>query len=373
MSDLEFCVAWLHVPSIGPARFRVLERAFGTMADAWKAPVGALRAAGFDSRLAEHIVQARAKIDPAQELGRVAAAGARAITWHEDEYPRLLKEISDPPPVLFVKGALLPEDERAVTVVGTRRTTAYGREACDHLVRGLAKAGCTIISGLARGIDAVAHRAALESKGRTLAVLGSGIDVIYPAEHQALAEQIIANGALISELPLGRRPEASNFPRRNRILSGMAQACLVVEAPEDSGALITVSHALEQGRDVFAVPGSVFSPASRGTNKLIQDGAKLILDCDDVLQELNLFAWAGAPAVTAAPRQAARLDDDESRLLRFIGHEPVHIDDVVRRTSLPVTTVSSTLALMELKGIVKQVGGMHYLRAREESVAYQPG
>lgn len=377
MDDLKYYVAWTRVPHIGPARFRLIEQGFRSLAESWTAPEGALRTVGLDQRVVQQVVQARAKVNPDEEMERLTAAGVRAVSWKDAEYPRLLKEVSDPPPVLFVKGSLLPEDERAVTVVGTRRTTAYGRDACQHLVRGLAKAGCTIVSGLARGIDAVAHHAALDAGGRTIAVLGSGVDVIYPPEHAALAEQVVEHGALISELPLGSRPEAKNFPRRNRILSGLSQACLVVEAPDDSGALITVGHALEQGRDVFAVPGSIFSPASHGTNRLIQDGAKPILNSDDVLRELNLFSWSGSTLVAAPPRQAPMqaplLEDVESRLLRAIGYEPVHIDEVVRQTSLPVTTVSSTLALLELKGLVKPAGGMHYLRAKEEAATYRVG
>jgi DNA processing protein len=368
--DLAYRVAWTLVPLIGPARYRMLEQAFPSMEAAWTAPANALRQAGLDERAAQRVAQARAKIDPDAEMRRIESAGGRAITWQDTEYPRLLKDIASPPPVLFVLGAFQQQDERAVTVVGTRRATAYGREAAAQLSRALAEAGCTIISGMARGIDAAAHRAALEAGGRTVAVLGSGLDVIYPPEHRQLAEQIAASGAVITEFPLGTKPDAGNFPRRNRILSGLAQACLVVEAPVDSGAMLTVQYALEQGREVLAVPGSIFSPASQGANRLIQDGAKPVLNAKDVLEELNLFTWAGREP--PPPRASApALEDDETKLLRYIGYEPVHIDDLARRLAMPITSVSSTLALMEIKGLVKPAGGMHFLRAREVPVPYE--
>ena len=277
--ELKYWVAVNRIPRIGRARYALLENYFGTLENAWNAGVSDLRAAGLDARSAQRIATRRPTIDPEAELGRLEDLGVRAITRHDDGYPPRLKEIYELPPVLYVRGLFLPEDERSVAVVGTRRPTAYGREVGYRLTSDMARSGVTIVSGLARGIDAIAHRAALEAGQRTIAVMGSGVDVIYPREHANLAEEIVQSGALISEHPLGIRPNAQNFPRRNRIMSGMTLGTLVVEAPEGSGALITAKHALEQDREVFAVPGNIFSPASRGTNRLIRDSAaKLVFD-----------------------------------------------------------------------------------------------
>ena len=374
-SDTKYWVAFIRIPSIGTARVRLLERAFGTLEEAWQAPTEALRAAGMDRRALEQVVSRRPRIDPDMEMAQLDAQGIRAISWHHPEYPPLLKEIHDPPPVLFLKGGFIPEDRRAVAVVGTRRATAYGREACVALVQDLARNGVTIVSGLARGIDGFAHRAALEAGGRTIAVLASGLDVVYPPEHRDLAQEVAQAGALTSEHPLGTRPVAQNFPRRNRILSGMALGVLVVEAPDKSGAMWTVTWALEQGREVFAVPGSIFSPASQGVNRMVQDGAKLVLNYTDVLEDLNVSTMGypseyqeELPGLAPAPS----LEKPEAELLSLIGYEPVHIDDVRRRAGLPMAVVSSTLAMLEIHGMVNQVGAMHYTRTREAPASYQP-
>ena len=295
-------------------------------------------------------------------------SGVRAITWHADEYPARLKEIYDPPPVLFVKGELLPEDERSVAVVGTRKPTAHGRESAYQITYDLARSGVTIVSGLALGIDGEAHRAALEAGQRTVAVLGSGTDTIYPREHAKLAGEILQVGALISEHPLGTRPNAQNFPRRNRIMSGMTLGTLVVEANERSGALLTANHALEQDREVFAVPGYIFSPKSRGTNKLIKDsGAKLVASAADVLEELNLSSIGEQIEMTALFPQ----DESESEVLRYVTYDPIHIDEIIRASGQNISTVSSVMAMMELKGLVRQVGGMNYIRLKETSAECQ--
>lgn len=369
LNDIErkFWVAFSRIPSIGRARFQLLLRHFGSLEEAWHASSAALKEAGLDSRSAGAVTLAVAKVDPGAEQERLERLGVEVLTWEDTDYPRLLKEIYDLPPVLYVKGKLLPQDERSVAVVGTRRATAYGREAATYLASGLARSGVTIVSGLARGIDAVAHGAALETGGRTIAVLGNGLDMMYPPEHAALAAEISESGALVSEHPLGTRPEAKNFPRRNRILSGMTLGTLVIEAPETSGAIWTVRHALEQDREVFCVPGSIFSSSSRGTNLLIQEGAKLVMDYKDVLEELNL---AGAGEQLPLPALFAPADDTEAALLKTITYDPVHIDEVGRRCGLPMATVSSTLTLMELRGLVKQVGGMNYVRTREVATSY---
>ena len=303
-------------------------------------------------------------------FGRLEKAGVHAITWHDQGYPPLLREIYDLPPVLYVNGKLAPQDERSVAVVGTRKATAYGREVTHYLTTDLARHGVTIVSGLARGIDSVAHRAALESGSRTIAVLGNGLDAVYPAEHADLAGQVAEQGAVLSEHPLGTRPEAQHFPRRNRILSGMTLGTLVVEAPEGSGALWTVRHALEQNREVFCVPGSIFSPASRITNQLIQEGAKLVMDFKDVLEELNL---SQVTQQMELPALLVPEGDIEASVLQNLRFEPTHLDEVRRRCNLPISTISSTLAMMEVKGLVRQVGGMNYARVRETVAEYAKG
>ena len=290
----------------------------------------------------------------------------QVLTWQDDAYPPQLRHIHSPPPLLYVKGELWPEDEWAVAMVGTRRSTVYGKEAARTLAANLARNGVTIVSGLARGIDAQAHRAALEAGGRTIAVLGSGIDIIYPPEHKKLTQAVIENGAVVTEYALRTPPEGSNFPPRNRIISGLSLGVIIVEAGVTSGALITADYAAEQGRDVFAVPGNIFHRGSQGTNRLIQQGAKPILSVEDVLEELNLTMVSQQAEVRAVVPE----NETEATLLEYITTEPVHVDEIGRKSGLPIARVSSTLALMELKGMVRQVGGMNYVLARESRVEY---
>ena len=366
--ELKYWVAFNRIPRVGRARFSLLEDRFGSLEKAWQASTSDLQAAGVDGRTAQLIATRRPSIDPDAELKRLEDGGIGAITRHDDGYPPRLKEIYELPPVLYVRGQLQPEDERSVAVVGTRRPSAYGREAAYRLSYDLARAGVIIVSGLARGIDAIVHRAALEAGQRTIAVLGSGPDVIYPREHANLAEEITRNGAVITEHPLGARPDAQNFPRRNRIMSGMTLGTVVVEAPEGSGSLITANHALEQDREVFAVPGNIFAPSSRGVNKLIsQSGAKLVQDSNDILEELNLSSVGQQIEMTAL----FPADDNESQILPYVTYDPVHIDEIIRNTRLDISTVSGVLAMMELKGLVKQVGGMNYIRLKETPAEYQ--
>jgi len=363
---LQYWIGFNIVEGIGPARLQALLDYFGNLETAWRADAGALRRAGLDKRSLENLLEARARLDLDAEVEKVARAGAQVLTWQDPTSPPLLRHIPGPPPVLYIKGELRPEDEWAVAVVGTRRATVYGREATRQLTGDLARNRVTIVSGLARGIDAHAHQAALDAGGRTIAVLGSGIDVIYPPEHARLASAIVERGALITEYPLGTQPESSNFPPRNRIISGLALGVLIVEAGEGSGALITCDFALEQGRDVFAVPGNIFHRGSEGCNKLIQQGAKVVLSVEDILEELNLTMVSQQQEV----REMVPENETESTLLKYLSAEPVHVDEIRLESGLPIATVSSTLALMELKGMVRQVGGMNYVLARERRVEY---
>ena len=258
MEDLKYWLAFSCVPLLGTVRFRRLEAYFEDMRNAWEASPGELKAAGIEDGPAREMLAARDTISPDAEQEKLQRASVRAITWSHSEYPWRLKEIPDPPPVLYVKGTLQPEDEMAVAVVGTRSPTAYGREAAGVLAADLARNGITIVSGLARGIDGIAHRAALDSGGRTIAVVANGLDIAYPSEHAGLSRRAEEHGAVVSEYPLGVRPNPRSFPRRNRLISGLSLGTLVIEASETSGAIWTVQHALEQDRGVFCVPGSIF-------------------------------------------------------------------------------------------------------------------
>jgi len=367
--ELKYWVALNRIPGIGRVRYTALVQRFGRLSEAWGAGPGDLKAAGLDDRTARLITKERPNIDPDSEMERLEKQGVRALTWQDEAYPPRLKEIDDAPPVLYVRGDLIPADEWAVAVVGTRRPTPYGRQVAEEMAYQLASNRITIVSGLARGVDSIAHRAALQAGGRTIAVMACGLDIVYPPEHGKLAREIAENGALMSEQPLGTQPRGDYFPRRNRILSGLSLGVLVIEGDLKSGAMITARIAVDQNREVFAVPGSIFSAQSRGTNTVIQRGeGKLVLGVDDILEELNL---------TMVPQQMEMKElipatDTEADLLRHITKEPVHIDEVCRQSGLPVSTVSSVLAMMELKGLVRQMGPSAYVKAREARARYTP-
>jgi DNA processing protein len=357
--SLPFWLGFHHVPGVGAARIgRLIER-FGSVEAAWRATERELRAAGMSEDAAKAIVAGRARVDIDRELERLDRLGISAVALDDDTYPRLLRHISSPPPVLFVRGALTPDDDLAVGVVGTRRATKYGTDIAVRFSRELAGAGVTIVSGMALGIDSAAHRGALEAGGRTIAVFGCGLDTIYPPRNRQLAERIVANGALVSEYLPGTRPDARNFPVRNRIISGLSRGVLVVEAPLRSGALITTAFAADQGRDVFAVPGSALSPASAGCHELIRNGASLVTDAGQILEQLDVEA--------AREHSQTRLvlpDTDAERILyAIIGAEPRHVDELAHESGLPIEEAGGTLVMMELKGLVRQAGAQHYVRS----------
>jgi DNA processing protein len=368
MSELKYWLGFNLVKGIGPAKLQALIDYFGSPAGAWQASALQLKKIGLDRRAIDNLLEARSQLDLDECLAQVKAAAITLVHWQSADYPTYLREIPGPPPLLYMQGEMTEIDQWAVAVVGTRRLTRYGRQVTRDLVRGLVRSGVTIVSGLARGIDAVAHKTALECGGRTLAVLGSGLDHIYPAEHRTLAQRIgEGRGAVLTEYGLGVKPEAKNFPPRNRVISGLSLGTIVVEAGERSGALITANFALEQNREVFAVPGNVNSPASKGTNRLIQEGAKLVMHVDDVLEELNLRMVVEQTAVQLALPESA----EEAALLSELSVQPVHVDELSRATGLPSSLVSSTLTLMELKGMAQQVGGMNYVLGREPDPVYE--
>jgi DNA processing protein len=299
-----------------------------------------------------------------EQLARLNSAGVEMITQSDPRFPGRLKEIPYPPLYLFIRGTLAPADGLAVAVVGTRAASYYGLKACRRLAGGLAARGLTVVSGLARGIDTAAHQGALEMNGRTLAVLGCGLDVVYPPENRKLYQEIPEHGALVSEFPLGTPPEARNFPIRNRIISGLALGVVVIEAGVSSGTSITVRCALDQGREVFAVPGPIDSPTSLGPHRLIQEGAKLVQDVEDILQELPSLSKAPGPLF--APAAASRVAEEtrplpEDPLLVLLGSEPVQLEELVQTSHLPVKDILTRLTLLELQGLVKELPGKCYV------------
>ncbi|MDL1912705.1 DNA-protecting protein DprA [Chloroflexi bacterium CFX6] len=367
MDDRKFWVGFNLIKGIGAVRMQGLVAYFGDLESAWGASPADLAEAGLGSKVIERVVQARESVDLDKVWGKIETQGIKILTWQDEAYPQRLKEIDQPPPVLYIRGDYLPDDLFAVAIVGTRRITPYGRQITEELSSFLAANGLTVISGLARGVDAVAHQAALRAGGRTIAVLGSGVDKIYPPEHRALAEQMMERGAVVSDYAPGTPPEASNFPPRNRIISGLSLAVVVVEAGETSGALITAEFAAEQGREVFAVPGSILAPQSKGTNKLIQKGALPLLSVNDLMQALDITRVGEQKAA----RKIMPSDAVEAKLLTVLTNEPMQIDEIRNQAELPIEKVSAALALMELKGMVRQVGGMNYVAVREAQSEYR--
>ena len=295
-------------------------------------------------------------------MDRVAKAGASLITLEDEAYPRLLRSLPDRPILLYRRGARALGNESALALVGTRKASRYGMNVAFQLSSQLARQGVTIVSGMAHGIDAAAHRGALDGGGKTIAVVATGIDRVYPRENADLAEDIAAQGAVITEMPLGSAPLGKNFPQRNRIISGLSLGVLVAEAPIKSGALNTVSHAIDQGRDVFAVPHNIFSLSGGGGNILIQEGAKLVASVEDILEELQVTQLEVETRSRAQEIQPA--NDVEHAVLQQLSADPVHVDLIVRQTELPTATVTSTLTMLELKGLAESAGPMQYCRAR---------
>ena len=370
MDDKKYWLGFNQVKGIGPARLQVLLNNFNSIERAWFATPAQLASTGVDARTIQSFVETRDRLDLDKVLAEAIASGVTILTWTSPDYPELLSQISAPPPVLFVRGQLEPVDQWAIAVVGTRRLSAYGKVIARELVTGLVANGITIVSGMARGIDAIAHRTALEMNGRTIGVLGSGLDELYPPEHKQLADQIVkGQGAVMSEYALGTLPDGRNFPARNRVISGLSLGVVVIEAGERSGALITSRFAVEQDREVFAVPGNINSPVSIGTNRLIQQGAKLVTGIDDILDELNLRQVPEQTEFLSVVPASA----EEAAILSQLSTDPTHIDELCRKSGMPSSMVSGTLTLMELKGMVQQVGGMTYVKLREAGPEYDAG
>ncbi|MGZ5020876.1 MAG: DNA-processing protein DprA [Chthoniobacterales bacterium] len=364
MTSTEACIALNMLPTMGPVRLRKLLQVFETPAKILSARGSALRAVeGIGLEVAEQITSWENIVDLPAELQRIRDFGAEVITAESPMYPRQLREIHAPPIVLYVWGELTERDQHAIGVIGSRRTTHYGTESAKKLSYQLAYAGLTVISGLARGIDTAAHQGALAAKGRTIAVIGSGLTNLYPPENAALAEKIRSgNGAIISEFSMEIEPDRQTFPMRNRIISGWSHGILVVEAGQNSGALITASQALEQGRAVYAVPGHINAPSAQGSNRLIQQGAKLVMDASDILDDLNILLPEAKPSPAAAVRPLPEMSEEERRVYDAIESNETSIDDISTKSDLPSSTVSSTLLRLELKRLVKQLPGKYFVK-----------
>ncbi|NOZ24476.1 MAG: DNA-protecting protein DprA [Nitrospirae bacterium] len=356
--DLVYWIALSSIKDVGPVRARNLLKAFGSPEAVFNATLNGLTAVeGVGGHTASAIKSFRDWAGAERMVRKCEELGIRIIRYTDPSYPEFLREISDGPPLFYAKGEMAEEDRFAVAVVGPRKPTDYGVRVTDRIACELSSSGLTVVSGLARGIDTVAHKAALKCGGRSIAVLGSGLDVPYPPENAGLMKRIESDGCVISEYPLGTKPERENFPRRNRLISGLSLGVLVVEAASDSGALITARYALEQGREVFAVPGMITSARSSGTNALIKQGARLVEKASDIIEEL-------APQlkgfIKERKRHAVTLTDEERVIAEKLSPEPLHIDDLTRQTGLPPQRVLGILTTLELKGLVKQSGGKRF-------------
>jgi DNA processing protein len=361
--EKKYWLAFSKINKIGPQKLKKLLQAFPNLEAAWQAPSKALIEAGLEVEALENFLIKRKEINPEAEWETLNQEGLEIVTILESTYPKLLKEIYQPPPLLFFSGDLKIAQGFSLAVVGTRKPTAYGQQVTVEITRQLTQTGLTIVSGLALGIDALAHQTALESGGKTIAVLGSGLDKqnIYPSSNRYLAKKIIEKGGLLfSEYPPGTLPLKQHFPARNRLISGLSLGVLIIEAPEKSGTLITANFALEQNREIFAVPGNIYSKNSQGANNLIKLGAKLVTSTTDILESLNL-----KQATEFLENQKIIAETEEEKIiLEFLCKDPLHIDKIIHLSKLPPAQVNSTLALMELKGIVKNLGGMNYVIAR---------
>jgi DNA processing protein len=359
--DVRDLLALNLLPGLGPRLTAALLQRFGSAGAVLRAGAAQLREVPhIGQNLSEKLYEAMRSLDVDAELALLERHGVQLRRLGTPEYPAALAEIHGPPHLLYVRGGIEPGDARAVALVGSRHFTGYGRRVAERLATELARAGYVIVSGLARGIDGIAHKAALQAGGRTLAVLAGGLSRIYPPEHAGLADEVAAAGALISEAPMKQEPLAGMFPARNRIISGLSRAVVIIEAAEKSGALITAEHAAEQGRTVFAVPGAIDSPTSAGANALIRQGAVLVRGAEDIIEELEGIRAAATPVAPPAP--PPDLDDMQRRLWEFLGEGARHLDEMAQRLGLPVPQLSGALLTMEMKKLVRRLPGNRYER-----------
>ncbi len=364
--NLRQTVALTFIPNFGPRRFKKLLEAFGTVKDIFEAPAEELcrvKEIEIKQEMALAIHNGAILEQADKEIKKASSGDVEIIPYEAKNYPEALKSIDDSPIVLYVRGKIPTEDQPKIAVVGSRISSLYGQRIAKVISADLARVGVTIVSGMARGIDTAAHEGALEVNGTTLAVLGSGLSYIYPPENKKLAERILKKGALISEFSMDISPEPKNFPIRNRIISGLSRAVLVAEAREKSGALITADIALEQGRDVFAVPANIDSTKSKGSNSLLKQGAKFVTDAADILEELGFSPSAAAEPDIQNGDTAKSLDGDEKKVWSFLDSEPIAMDELLERASIPANRVMMALSFLEMKKLVKKVPGNYFVKA----------
>ncbi len=366
MSDnLKYWMAVNRIENLGPVTIKKLWDRFGSIKAVWEADEKSiLEIEGLNKTAVKAFLEARNQLSLESELDAVLRGNIKVLTLEDKVYPYVLKAIYDPPPVLYVKGNILEADKKALAIVGTRRPSRYGLETAKQLALELAAAGITIVSGLAAGIDTAAHKGALEAKGRTIAVFGCGVDVVFPPANRSLAKEIELSGALVSEFPLGTKAEKGYFPRRNRIISGLSLGVIVVEGYYDSGAMITAKLALEQGREVFAVPGPIGSNLSKGPHWLIKQGAKLVETVDDIFEELNLVMPASRKRKEDGRKEKAdysNLPEKEQATIKILSRQPKHIDDIALEIGFSPAEVSSLLMLLEIKKLVRQLPGKLFM------------
>ncbi len=363
-NDLKYWLALNRITSVGAVRLKKIYSYFSSMQLAWQASFNEFKQAGLEESVITRILAERKEIEPDRELEKILNENIQAVTLADNNYPRLLKEIYAAPALLYYKGQLKNAgDDFSIAIVGTRKFSSYGRQVTEELSSQLAQQNVTIVSGLALGVDALAHQTALKNKGRTIAVLGSGLDKqnIYPSANRYLADQILAqNGLIVSEYPIGTLPLQGHFPQRNRIIAGLSSATLVIEAPEKSGALLTAKYALEANREVLAVPGNIYSLNSFGTNNLIKLGAKLITQTADILEALNMEEVKSL----IQNKKIVADSKEEEIILKYLSKEPQHINEIIKYSQLSTAAVNSTLILMEMKGKIKNLGGQMYVLAR---------
>ena len=360
-SDVRDLLALHLVPGLGPRLTTALLHRFGSAAAALKASAEQLQEVPhIGAKIAQGLRQAMARVDVDAELALTESRNIQLLIRGRDGFPKALESIPDPPHLLYLRGVLQTADANAVAMVGSRSCTSYGRKITEQLSGDLARAGFTVISGLARGIDGIAHRGALKAGGRTLAVLAGGLSRIYPPEHTDLAEEVVTAGALLTEASMHMEPMAGMFPARNRLISGLSRGVVVIEAAERSGALITASHAADQGRPVFAVPGLMDSPSSAGVHQLLRKGAILIRGVEDILEELEGVRPATKPVQRQPP---SVLDDTQRRIWEFLKDQPKHIDEMAQQLGLPVSQLAGALLMMEMKKIARRLPGNQYERS----------
>jgi DNA processing protein len=360
--ELKYWLAWNRISDIGPKRFHKLIEYFGSAENAWSVKSEEIsRVLNLSNKISSRISEEKNNITPEQELDLLTKYKANVLTIKDDLYPENLKTINDPPPVLYFKGNIIEKDKNSISLVGSRKATYYGKMVAENLSKDLALAGLTIISGMARGIDTAAHKGALSVNGRTIAVLGCGIDLIYPPENRRLAKEIEESGALITEFSFYTLPERQNFPRRNRIISGLSLGTVVVEAGEKSGALITADFALEQGREVFAVPGNITSSLSNGTHNLIKQGAKLVNNYRDILEEIPGIVTQEINTKEISAEKFS-LSEEEQIIYKIISNEPLQIDEIIEVSKLSASKVSEILLNLELKDLIKEIEGKKFIK-----------